>query len=372
MRILLLLLLWLSAMGNVRGETKSTGAFDLERHFQLQLSRGEHYLIQGEYKKALESFTEVSSHLQLMSSECSLGLSFRAVLGQIISYDHLQMSENVSQGVQQLRAIISHMESAYCPCQGSNSTSHAFDSSSCEEIVVGAGKALEVFASLVQNSTLQTILVAIIDDLVKKAVSCCQSGNFWQACVSPIVNIWKEWKDNPEALSSLADTSAFDPRLQFTPHLQDVPMFYTGNPLKGLRAFACILPYNIPNKEQINQAIEQELGSIGKIIQGSSDDTNGFSSGNVLTLQIGSLTTFDEKELPITRVTLSIETPVTVDKTKLKSFPRVWSINCFIDSPSDQIEDKLLGAVQKLFKEFVQTYQLVNQDALKPTFHIYY
>lgn len=160
-------------------------------------------------------------------------------------------------------------------------------------------------------------------------------------------------------------------------NFQDVPIFNSGNPLEGLRAFAVIPPYSIQSLEvnkKIEAIIEKELGSIGTVIKAKSEDMNGFATGNILNLQIGHVSKWDGGELPITRVTLNIETPVVISKTNVKSLPRVWSINDFVDSPLEvKSEDKTIGAVQKLLKEFVKNYKFANpnQDQ-KPTFYVYY
>jgi hypothetical protein len=159
-------------------------------------------------------------------------------------------------------------------------------------------------------------------------------------------------------------------------NFQDVPFFYTGNPLEGLNAFAVIPPYSIQSPEvnkQIEAAIERELGSIGTIVKVENKDLEGFGTGNILNIQIGAVSKWDGGALPISRVTLSVETPVVISKTNLKSLPRIWAINDFVDSPfSIKTEDKTIGAVQKLLREFVQNYRFANPaQTLKPTFYIY-
>lgn len=159
-------------------------------------------------------------------------------------------------------------------------------------------------------------------------------------------------------------------------NFQDVPIFYEGNPLEGLSAFAVIPPYSIQSSEvnkQIEAVIEKELGSIGTVIKAKSEDMNGFGTGNILNIQIGRVSKWNGGELPISRVTLNIETPVVISKTNVKSLPRVWTINDFVDSPLDiKSEDKAVGPVQKLLKEFVKNYKFANPNQTqKPTFYIY-
>lgn len=156
---------------------------------------------------------------------------------------------------------------------------------------------------------------------------------------------------------------------------QDVPIFYQGNPLKGLHSFAVIPPCSVQSQEvlkKITDIIEEELGSIGIVMKMKSEDVTGFG-GSLLNIQIGRASKWEGGELPISRVSLHIETPVIIRKTKVKSCPRVWSINNFIDSPLDsKSEDQVIGAIQNLLREFVQTYQLVNLDPkTKPTFYLY-
>jgi hypothetical protein len=155
---------------------------------------------------------------------------------------------------------------------------------------------------------------------------------------------------------------------------QDVPFFYNGNPLEGLTAFAVIPPYSIQNPEvnkKIGNIIEKELGVIGTIIRAEKGNLTGLATGNLINIQVGGISKWDGGELSISRVTLNVETQVVIAKTNLKSFPRVWSINDFVNCRLDiESEDKFLGAIQKLLKEFVRNYQFVNPTQ-KPTFYLY-
>lgn len=57
-------------------------------------------------------------------------------------------------------------------------------------------------------------------------------------------------------------------------NFQDVPIFYKGSPLEGLKAFAVISPYSIQNPEvnrKIKAIIEQELGCLGTVIKVKTD-----------------------------------------------------------------------------------------------------
>lgn len=158
---------------------------------------------------------------------------------------------------------------------------------------------------------------------------------------------------------------------------QDVPIFTEGNPLQGLNAFAVIPPCSIQNPEvskKIQAVIEKELSAIGKVIKAKPDNMNGFGSGNLLNIQVGKVSTWNEKQIPITRVTLNVETPVVLSKSDVKSLPRVWTINAFVDAPFDVAsEEKSVDAIQKILQEFASNYQFANsKEKEKPTFYIYY
>jgi hypothetical protein len=157
---------------------------------------------------------------------------------------------------------------------------------------------------------------------------------------------------------------------------QDVPIFIEGNPLQGLNAFAVIPPCSIQNigvNKKIQYIIEKELGTIGKVVKAKSEDMNGFGSGNLLNIQVGKVSTWNEKQIPITRVTLNIETPVVLSKSGKESFPRIWAINAFVDAPFDiGSEEKSIEAIQKLLQEFVSNYQFINsKQKEKPIFYVY-
>ena len=160
-------------------------------------------------------------------------------------------------------------------------------------------------------------------------------------------------------------------------NLQDVPFFYTGNPLEGLTTFAVIPPYSIQNQEvykKIEAIIEKELSTIGTVIKSKQEDTTGIGSGNMLTIQVGPVSKWDGGELPIFRASLNVETSVIISKTHVKSMPRIWSINDFVDAPFEiKSEEKAIGAIQKLVKEFVKNYKFVNPNpSQKTTFYLYF
>jgi hypothetical protein len=66
----------------------------------------------------------------------------------------------------------------------------------CEEVVVGVAKAMqEIVQKSVRGKGKRTALAGIIAILETRALRCCETGDFWKACVLPIVKKWQLWKD---------------------------------------------------------------------------------------------------------------------------------------------------------------------------------
>ncbi len=170
------------------------------------------------------------------------------------------------------------------------------------------------------------------------------------------------------------DRSSTNPGIGLNP--QDVPIFYDANLLSGMKSFAVIT--SLPLKDtgmqaRIKNSIEKTLETAGQVTHLKDNDMRGFGAGNVLLIQIGNVTGWDGSETSILRLSLSIETSVTLDKTGIKTFPMVWSINAFLQGPiGSGSEGNLTKAIQKLVGDFVQNYQFANQGQVKrPEFYTY-
>ncbi len=162
----------------------------------------------------------------------------------------------------------------------------------------------------------------------------------------------------------------------FALNSQDVPIFYDNNPLTELKAFTVITSFPLKNldiQKKLEQLIESTLNQVGEVIHLEDNDMRGFGTGNVLLIQIGNIIAWDGNTLPVSRLSLSIETPVTSDKTGIKTFPMVWSINAFLKENVDSASEiNLTKAMQKLLSDFVQSYQYANRDQIrKVVFYTY-
>lgn len=167
-----------------------------------------------------------------------------------------------------------------------------------------------------------------------------------------------------------------NPGLSLNP--QDLPVFFEkDNPLTGMHTFNLIPPLSLKNNEtqkNVQRVIEKELEQIGEVIHLQEMDMRGMGAGNTLNVQIGDVLGRGNSELPVSRVSLQVQTFVLINKTGIKTFPAVWSINAFFSSPSgSNSEEAILQSTQKLMKDFIQNYTYANQGKKgKPIFYTYY
>lgn len=157
---------------------------------------------------------------------------------------------------------------------------------------------------------------------------------------------------------------------------QDVPIFFEkDNPLTGMRTFNLIPPLSLKDtqtQKNLQKVIEKELEQAGEVVHLKATDMRGMGCGNILNIQLGDVLGWNEEKLTISRISLQVETFVVINKTGIKTFPAVWSINTFFQD-STHSEVTLLKATQKLVKDFVQNYKYANQGQKeKPVFYTYY
>ncbi len=155
-----------------------------------------------------------------------------------------------------------------------------------------------------------------------------------------------------------------NPSVSLSP--QDVPIFYDNHPLTDLKAFTVITSFplkKIEMQRRIKKSIEKSLVEIGEVIRLKDNDMRGFGAGNVFLIQMSHLIGSNGSQMPVCRFSLSIQTPVSIDKTTIKTFPIVWSINTFLQGNIEsQPESDLTKAHQKLISDFFQSYRYANPD----------
>ncbi len=212
-----------------------TSPADIVRLAELHLDRGESFLIHNEFEKALEDFyTAYILASSLFGNERPI-LIFRSLMGAMIATDDgdLQKMEEMAA---ELMATLDSFECAetstneiptqlFCSSIGifskskkekekkkeapSERESEKTNTNTteilgpdynvpgwCEEITVGTARAMtEIIEASVKGSKKHAVLIGIVTALEARALRCCATGDFWKACVLPIVEKWKLWKD---------------------------------------------------------------------------------------------------------------------------------------------------------------------------------
>lgn len=249
-----------SIQGMIERETREiahTPSTHHEKLAELYTNRGESYLFNKQYEKAVQDFQNGLSHIGYFRDISTAAvIAFRATFGEVISYDNLGMHEQVQKTLAQLQTIVEYVGCNDClennPClervkpsanrlfshhltkpavntlkirdrisackhkkekdsQPQGNQNNSQDNYSdiggpnqppepdwCEEIVMGTATLMEGIALLAPSWAVKTTLIAVLEAFKQRALKCCQAGGFWKACVAPIVRKWGEWKNNKE------------------------------------------------------------------------------------------------------------------------------------------------------------------------------
>lgn len=150
------------------------------------------------------------------------------------------------------------------------------------------------------------------------------------------------------------------------------------SPLTGMKIFA-IIPFYADVNQKIHQQIEtvtkKELNSIGIIVPGEENgkiNMVGMGWGNVLTLRVEPLSTWEGRELPITKVSLHLTTAITVNASQKQAHLTVWQAESLINTDLKGSQDYFEQAVENLWKQFVTSYSAANKEKEdKPQFYLY-
>ena len=94
---------------------EKTHSFDHEDLANLHVCRGESYLLNNQYKNAVEDFKIANSHLgYATNSDGDMILAFRSAFGEAVGYDNLGMMEESLQSLEQLQVIANHVGCSHC------------------------------------------------------------------------------------------------------------------------------------------------------------------------------------------------------------------------------------------------------------------
>ena len=96
----------------IASETKEITSKHFANHDELSelyVSRGESYLFDGQYAKAIEDFEASNYHIGYSSNvKDFMPVAFRAALGKVVSCDNLGLHELTQQAVHQLQEIVNN------------------------------------------------------------------------------------------------------------------------------------------------------------------------------------------------------------------------------------------------------------------------
>lgn len=96
-------------------EITRTHFADHDQLSQLYVSRGESYLFDAQYEKAIEDFDTASYHIGYSQNvKDSMATGFRAAFGKVVSCDNLGLHEHTEQAFQQLQEIANYVGCEDC------------------------------------------------------------------------------------------------------------------------------------------------------------------------------------------------------------------------------------------------------------------
>jgi len=196
-------------------EINDASPYEYDRLAESYTSRAESYMLCKNHHQALKDFQKARFYLKKsQNDEVFFGVGFRTSFGLAIVHDNLGNLDEASQSIGLLHDYlnllpscnpgslrIDEMNENYPDIIGPN----YIDSSLCEEFVEGTAELMIGLASLSPNATIRIALIGVIHALKVRGIKCCNSGNFWKACVAPIARKWKEWKDAQERVGRIPD-----------------------------------------------------------------------------------------------------------------------------------------------------------------------
>jgi hypothetical protein len=198
----------------IRFETSlilNTDPYDLAYVSQLYLSRGESHLLCGKNLLAYDDFQQGYALANLCGEEEKKALQFRGLFGLAIVYGCEEMIDEFNCTSESLKSILS---SYTCPCNqghqplsiGKGISPHIYakkpilgpDQISIDDCIDFSKSTAErcgYLISLVPKAAVKVTLQILINDLEKRAISCCKAGGIWKACLQPLVDKWQLWNE---------------------------------------------------------------------------------------------------------------------------------------------------------------------------------
>lgn len=178
---------------------------------EMYLSRAESYLLYGNNSLAYADFKEGYAIADLCSEETKMSLHFRALFGLAIVYGCEEMTDELYATADSLKLLLS---SCKCNCNqdkqsqltGNGLSHHIYGVKpilgpdqipiqDCIDFAESTAEKCRYLIALVPKAQVQVTLQILVDDLAKRARSCCRAGGIWKACLQPIVDKWQLWNE---------------------------------------------------------------------------------------------------------------------------------------------------------------------------------
>jgi hypothetical protein len=150
-------------------------------------------------------------------------------------------------------------------------------------------------------------------------------------------------------------------------NIQDAPLTnFKNTPLKDWSAFV-LSPLNSlygPNHKEMLEKVEalakKELEKIGEIKEIQASDVRGLGmAANVLNLEIQNVPNLPK----LLRLSLTLQTNVTINKTNQECSAYVWASSVFIEGEISAANEKpILKGAENLFQQFVNCYKASNPN----------
>lgn len=180
-------------------------------------SRGESYLLCGEYLKAIDDFENAYQYAFFTSSENFKTFTFRALFGLAITYGILGEEDKFYAAVTALEEIL--YSNQCLSLRFENTTLFSNQSESiilcnndvpiygpdnmsiwdCIKAVENTARAARELIAFVKRPEVQFVLNRIIDELETQAMACCRAGGLWKGCIQKLANRFHTWNQKWQA-----------------------------------------------------------------------------------------------------------------------------------------------------------------------------
>lgn len=191
-------------------------SYDYPSLCDAYVSRGESYLLAGEYILALEDLQNGYEYAASCKEEESEPRCVRALFALALAYANLDMPVELHATCDAVKTSLDyagrrkcHEESATIQTVANHQPILGPDKISIKECVNRAQNTATLARALVvpAKAEFQFTLNLLIDDLEKRAKSCCYSGGLWKGCLQALIDKWHQWNQKWKVFGIAPDPS---------------------------------------------------------------------------------------------------------------------------------------------------------------------